>query len=149
MTKLNIKNCARCKRIFVPVNNEKICPDCRAADLAMEEHVKSYVRDHPGITVNELIEGSGAPSKLVWRMVQQGQFENSNLKDAKYPCNNCGKLITRGTYCDECAGKLKQNAQKFAAAMDSKRRAAEQTAQSTGKTFSNSMYDAMDSARGR
>lgn len=149
MTKLNIKNCVRCKRIFIPVNNEKICPDCHAADLAMEETVKSYVRDHPGITVNELIEGSGAPSKFVWRMIQQGLFENSNLKDAEYPCNNCGKLITRGTYCDECTGKLKQNAQKFAAAMDSKRRAAEQPTQSTGKTFSNSMYDAMNNARNR
>ncbi len=143
MSKLNIKNCSRCKRIFIPVSGEKICPDCRAADLALEERVKTYVRDHPGITINELIEGSGVPSKFVWRMVQQGQFENSSLKDAQYPCNNCGKLITRGTYCDECTGKLKENAQKFAAAMDSrKKRTTEQS--STGKTFSDSMYDAMN-----
>ncbi len=147
MTKLNIRNCARCKRIFIPVSGEKICSDCRAAELAIEEQVKSYVRDHPGITVNQLIEGSGAPAKLVWRMVQQGQFENSGLKDAKYPCGNCGKLITRGTYCEECAGKLKINAQKFAAAMNSKNRAAEKKAQSSCKTFSDSMYDAM--TRGR
>lgn len=149
MTKLNIRNCSRCNRIFIPVSNEKICSDCRNAELEMEQHVKSYVRDHPGITVNELIEGSGAPGKLVWRMVQQGQFENSGLKDAKYPCSNCGKIITRGTYCDECAGKLKLNAQKFAAAMDSKNRAAEKKAQSTGKTFSDSMYDVMSSSRSR
>lgn len=140
MTKLNIRNCARCKRIFIPISNEKICSDCRAADLALEEHVKSYVRDHPGITVNELIEGSGAPSKFVWRMVQQGQFENTSLRGAKYPCGNCGKLITRGAYCDECASKLKQNAQKFAAAMNSKNRAAEKKA----KTFSDSMYAEME-----
>ncbi len=145
MNKLNIKNCARCKRIFIPVSKEKICPDCRAADLELEEKVKSYLRDHPGITVNQLIEGSGAPAKLVWRMVQQGQFENSALKDAQYPCGRCGKLITRGAYCTECADKLKANAQKFAAAMNSKRRAAEKKAQ----TFSDSMYDAMDNSRER
>lgn len=149
MTKLNIKNCSRCKRIFMPVNNEKICPECRAEELKLEERVKSYVRDHPGITVNELIEGSGAPGKLVWRMVMQGQFENCGLRDAKYPCGNCGKLIERGAYCDECAAKLKQNAQKYAEAMNAKRRAAEKKSQSTGKTFSNSMYDAMDSSRSR
>lgn len=148
MTKLNIRNCARCKRIFVPVSGEKICSDCRAADIELEERVKAYVRDHPGITVNQLIEGSGVPGKIVWRMIMQGQFENSSLRDAKYPCANCGKIITRGTYCVECADKLKTNAQKFAAAMNSKRkRAAEK--ESSGKTFSDSMYDAMDSARNR
>ena len=148
MTKLNIRNCARCKRIFVPAGNEKICPDCRALDLELEERVKAYVRDHPGITVNQLIEGSGAPRALVWRMIQQGQFENSGLKDAKYPCGNCGKIITRGTYCSECMSKLKQNAQKFAAAMNSKRRKAQEESASN-KTFSESMYDALDNSRNR
>ncbi|MBR4642422.1 MAG: hypothetical protein IKO74_06820 [Selenomonadaceae bacterium] len=151
MTKLNIKNCLRCNKIFIPVSGEKICPDCRAEDLALEERVKSYVRDHPGITVNQLIEGSGAPRNLVWRMIQQGQFENSGLKDAKYPCSNCGKIITRGTYCSECMEKLKMNAQKFANAMNSKKRAAEKKAQeqSANKTFSDSMYDALDNSRNR
>ena len=55
MAKLNIRNCVRCKKIFMPVGTEKICSDCRAEDLALEERVKAYVRDHPGITVNELI----------------------------------------------------------------------------------------------
>ena len=147
VTKLNIRNCARCKRIFVPASGEKICPDCRAEDLELEERVKAYVRDHPGITVNQLIEGSGAPRNLVWRMIQQGQFENSGLKDAKYPCGSCGKIITRGTYCSECMSKLKQNAQKFAVAMNKKRKAQEES--SSGKTFSDSMYNALDSSRNR
>ena len=148
MTKLNIRNCARCKKIFVPVSNEKICSDCRAEDLELEERVKAYVRDNPGITVTQLIEGSGAPRSLVWRMIQQGQFENSGLKDAKYPCGNCGKIITRGTYCSECMSKLKQIAQKFAKAMNSKRRKAQEES-GANKTFSDSMYDALESSRNR
>ena len=151
MTKLNIRNCARCKRIFAPASNERICPDCRAEEQEMEDRVKAYVRDHPGITVNQLIDGSGAPAKLVWRLIQQGEFENSGLKDAKYPCGRCGKIITRGVYCSECAGKLKENAQKFAAAMTSKKRAAEKKAQATEdkKTFSDSMYEEINSSRSR
>lgn len=132
----------------MPVSNEKICSDCRAEDLELEERVKAYVRDNPGITVNQLIEGSGAPRSLVWRMIQQGQFENSGLKDAKYPCGNCGKIITRGTYCSECMSKLKQNAQKFAKAMNSKRRKAQEES-GANKTFSDSMYDALESSRNR
>ena len=132
----------------MPVLDEKICPECRSKEMEMEEQVRSYVRDHPGITVKELIDGTGAPSRLVWRMIQQGQFENSGLRDAKYPCGNCGKLITKGVYCYECAGKLRLNAQKFAKAMDSKKRAEEKKSQGQ-KTFSNSMYDEINSSRSR
>lgn len=143
MAKLNIRNCARCKKIFAPAGKEKICPECRAIDLELEERVKAYVRDHTGLTVNQLIEGSGVPAKLVWRMIQQGLFENSGLLDAEYPCANCGKLITKDVYCSDCAGKLKENAQKFAAALNSKQRAATKKA----KTFSDSMHDMMDGSR--
>ena len=151
MAKLGIRNCIRCKKIFMPVSDEKLCRDCRNEELEMEEHVKSYVRDHPGITVDQLIEGSGAPSALVWRMIRQGLFENANLRDAKYPCGNCGKLISKGVYCYECASKLRLDAQKFANAMTAKKRAEEkaQEAAEGRKTFSSSMYDEIDNARSR
>ena len=148
MSKLNVRNCLYCRKIFMPVLDEKICPECRSKEMEMEEQVRSYVRDHPGITVKELIDGTGAPSRLVWRMIQQGQFENSGLRDAKYPCGNCGKLITKGVYCYECAGKLRLDAQKFAKAMDSKKRAEEKKSQGQ-KTFSSSMYDEINSSRSR
>lgn len=135
----------------MPVSGEKICPECRDKEIKLEEHVKGYVRDHPGITVEELIEGSGAPSAFVWRMIQQGLFENSTLRDAKYPCGNCGKLITKGVYCDECASKLRADAQKFANAANSKKRAEKkaQEASSGRKTFSSSMYDEINNSRSR
>lgn len=144
MAKLNIRNCVKCRKIFAPTNNEKICPDCRAKEIELEERVKAYVRDHRGITVNQLIEGSGVPAKLVWRMIQQGLFENAGLVDAEYPCANCGKPISKDVYCSECAGKLKENAQKFVAALNSKQRAAEKKS----KTFSDSMHDMMSNAKG-
>ncbi|MCR5833731.1 MAG: hypothetical protein K6G55_03680 [Selenomonadaceae bacterium] len=149
ITNLNIRNCVRCNKIFMPVGGDKICPDCRAADLKTEEYVKTYVRDHPGIMINDLIEQTGVPSKFIWRMVQRGQFEHSGLRGAEYPCSNCGKMIKHGIYCEMCADKLKTNAQKFAAAMNSKQRVAESNKAhaASGKTFSNSMYDALSSAR--
>ena len=150
MAGLGIRNCIRCKKIFRPVSEEKMCSDCRAKELELEEHVKNYVRDHPGITVEELIEGSGAPSALVWRMIQQGLFENANLRGAKYPCGNCGKLITKGVYCYECASKLRLDAQKFANAMTAKKRAEEKRDQEEAKrTFSGSMYEEINSSRSR
>jgi len=144
MAKLNIRNCVRCNKIFAPTSGEKICPDCRAAEMEMEEKVKAYVRDHRGVTVNQVIEGSGAPAKLVWRMIQQGLFESDGLIDAEYPCSICGKMISSGLYCSDCAGKLKENAQRFAAALSSKKRNAEKK-----QTFSDSMYNDINNSRNR
>lgn len=144
MAKLNIKNCVRCNKIFAPTSGEKICPDCRAAELEMEERVKTYVREHRGATVNQVIEESGVPAKLVWRMIQQGLFENAGLVNAEYPCNVCGKIITTGLYCSECASKLKENAQKFVASMAARKRAPEKK-----QTFSDSMHNDINNSRNR
>lgn len=134
----------------MPALGENICPECREKELALEEVVKDYVRDHPGITIRELIDGTGASEKLIWRMIRQGQFENAGGLELQYPCGKCGKLISNGAYCEECAVKLKMEAKKFADAMKSKARAAEKkNAPKSGssKTFSNSMYEDINNSK--
>lgn len=150
MAKLNIKNCVRCRKIFVPALGENICPECREKEVALEEVVKDYVRDHPGITIREIIDGTGASEKLIWRMIRQGQFENAGGLEIQYPCGKCGKLISNGAYCEECAVKLKMEAKKYAEAMKSKARAAEkknETKSGSSKTFSNSMYEDINNSK--
>ena len=150
MAKLNMKNCAHCHKIFLSVLGENVCPECRAYEMTLEEDVKEYVRDHPGITIRELIEGTGAPDRLIWRMIRQGQFENASGMEIQYPCGRCGKMITKGAYCDECAVKLKMEAKKFADSMKMRTRAAEKGTTIRGgssKTYSSTMYNEIEDAR--
>lgn len=150
MARINIKNCVRCHKIFQPKIGENICPECREQESKMEEIVREYVRDHPGITIREIIDGTGASEKLIWRMIRQGQFENSGGLEIQYPCGKCGVLISSGAYCDACAVKLKLEAKKYADAMRAKAHAAEKkNAPKSGssKNFSDSMYEEMNKSR--
>lgn len=150
MARLNIKNCTRCHKIFQPKLGENVCPECREKEVAMEEIVREYVRDNPGVTIREIIDGTGASEKLIWRMIRQGQFENAGGLEIQYPCGKCGKLISKGAYCDECAVKLKLEAKKYADAMRSKARAADKKPapkSNSNKNFSNSMYEEMNHSR--
>ena len=146
-----MKNCVRCHKIFLSVIGETICPECRVMEQTMEEHVKDYVRDHPGITIRQLIDETGAPDKLIWRMVRQGQFENASGLEVQYPCGRCGKLIKTGAYCEECAVKLKQEAKKFADAMKMRTRSADKGGTTirggTQKTYSKTMYNEIEDSR--
>ena len=118
----------------------------------MEEQVKDYVRDHPGITIRQLIDETGVPDKLIWRMVRQGEFENASGLEVQYPCGRCGKMIKKGAYCEECAVKLKMEAKKFADSMKMRARKSEKNTATTirggaQKTYSNTMYNEIDEAR--
>ena len=150
VAKLNMKNCVRCHKIFLSVIGETICPECRVMEQTMEEQVKDYVRDHPGITIRQLIDETGVPDKIIWRMVRQGEFENASGLEVQYPCGRCGKMIKSGAYCEECAVKLKQEAKKFADSMKMRARKNEQATTIRGgskKTYSNTMYDEINNAR--
>lgn len=151
VAKLNLKNCVSCHKVFLSVIGESICPECRVMEQTMEEDVKEYVRDHPGITIRQLIDETGAPDKLIWRMVRQGQFDNASGLEVQYPCGKCGKMITNGAYCPECAVKLKMEAKKFADAMKMRAHAAAADKAPTikggaQKTYSETMYDEIEDA---
>lgn len=110
-----MKNCPSCGRIFVPMNaTQRLCPDCMDKMREKEHEVVEYVRDHPKIKVNELIEATGAPESMIKRMIRDGRFIQVGVR-MTYPCEKCGAPITQGKLCAKCAEELKNELQGAAA----------------------------------
>lgn len=110
-----MKNCPSCGRIFVPMNaTQRLCPDCMDKLHEKEHEVVEYVRDHPKIKVNELIEATGAPEPMIKRMIREGRFIQVGVR-MTYPCEKCGAPITQGKLCASCAEALKNELQNAAA----------------------------------
>ena len=42
-----MKNCSSCGKVFVSINNSRICADCREKEEKWEKEIIEYVRDHP------------------------------------------------------------------------------------------------------
>jgi len=104
------RNCIRCGKLFVPMNREKICRNCKDAEREMENVVMEFVRDNPKSKIPEISEGTGAPEALIRRMIEEGRFDRSDMK-FYYPCKKCGKDILVGQYCEDCLNSMQENLQ--------------------------------------
>ena len=111
--KLKVKNCPRCGRIFSPTPTAPFCRDCMIKEKEMELKVLQYVRDNPGVSMQDVMEATGASESLMKRMISEGLFRNiNNSVSFYYPCTGCGRPIQHGVYCADCVGKLRKEVKK-------------------------------------
>lgn len=104
--KPTLKNCPLCGKLFTDTGLG-LCVSCYQQKDDLEKKVTEYVREHPRVTINKIVEDTGVDVKIVKEMVHRGQFITSGVQ-VTYPCSRCGRLINDGLYCPECLGILRQ-----------------------------------------
>lgn len=78
----------------------------------------SYVRDNPGVSIQEAAKATGISEKIVKRMAREGMFVTQGFAtNITYPCTSCGKPISSGTYCTDCLQRLRSETKKASEAM--------------------------------
>lgn len=96
-----MKNCSSCGKVFVSINNSRICMDCRAKEEQWEKSIIDYVRDHPNSKIGEIVEATGVQEPVIRRMIREGRFVSTGV-ELYYPCEKCGSPIQKGQYCEKC-----------------------------------------------
>lgn len=109
-----IKNCPACGKLFAAINGASACPDCQRKIYEKESEVINYVRDNPRSKVKDIIEATGAPEKMIKKMIREGRFEQVGIK-MTYPCEKCGTPIVTGKICNSCMEKMRTELQKKSA----------------------------------
>ncbi len=102
---MNVRNCVRCGKIFLPTVGRPYCPDCADTEMALFESVKEYLKKHPGASVIQVSQATGVPVKKIREYVKEGRLFSAG-EDWNITCDRCGKAINRGRYCSDCAKKL-------------------------------------------
>lgn len=102
---MNVRNCTRCGKVFLPVLGRRYCPECAEAEIAEFESVKEHLRKHPGASVLQVSEATGVPVKKIREYVKEGRLVSAS-EDWNISCDRCGKPIARGRFCDDCAARL-------------------------------------------
>ena len=89
-----MKNCSSCGKVFVSINNARICMDCRAKEEQWEKSIVDYVRDHPKSKIGEIVEATGVQEPVIRRMIREGRFVSTEV-ELYYPCEKCGSPIQK------------------------------------------------------
>ena len=102
-----MKNCSSCGKVFVSINNSRICVDCREKEERWEKEIVEFVRDHPKSRIPEIVEATGVQEPVVRRMIREGRFLSSGV-ELFYPCEKCGSPIQKGQYCEKCQKEMRE-----------------------------------------
>lgn len=98
-----MKNCPECGKLFVDMGFGK-CNDCIRKDEEEENSVRKYLQEHRSCTVKEIHEATKVKESVIVRMIKEGRLIGDT--EIGYPCDRCGRLITKGRYCDKCSKEL-------------------------------------------
>ena len=101
-----VRNCHRCKKIFMYVTGPQICDACKKIEEQEFERVRTFVRDFPGATIQEVSRETEVSANLIYRFLKEGRLEVAESSPIALQCENCGVRIKSGRFCVSCSKKL-------------------------------------------
>ncbi len=81
----------------------------------MYEAVYRFVRDNPSSSIDQVHEATEVPKERILQFLREGRIDVAEWVAAEYPCERCGRDITKGRYCERCAEELKSSLRSLAA----------------------------------
>ena len=104
-----IINCRKCHKVFEAFSGfSSVCPQCIVKEEEDFKRVKSFVWDHPGVTVDEVSQICDVSPHDVREWLRE---ERLSLKEGVaaglLTCDICGKPILAGRLCEKCREKAR------------------------------------------
>ncbi|MBQ7507487.1 MAG: flagellar protein [Lachnospiraceae bacterium] len=103
---MEVRNCRNCKRLFNYLQGPIICPACQEEMEKKFSDVKNYVWDHKDASIEEISEENDVPIKQIQQWIREERLTFSENSISGIPCENCGKMIKSGRFCDDCKGNM-------------------------------------------
>jgi flagellar operon protein (TIGR03826 family) len=103
----DVRNCRRCGKIFTYMGGTPFCQACRQADEEDFKKVKDYLYKNPGANLTQVSVELDISVEKIRRFLKDGRLEiMSDEGNMFLECENCGKAIKSGRFCDECERDL-------------------------------------------
>lgn len=103
---MDVRNCRRCGRIFNYVAGPFTCPRCREEMEAKFQDVKTFIRENPGVGIQEVSEACEIDKSQIYQWLREERLELAEGSMISLSCEGCGKPIKSGKYCENCKRDL-------------------------------------------
>lgn len=103
---MEVKNCKECGRMFNYIGGQRVCPECREALEAKFRQVKEYINEHASATIQQISEDNEVSIPQIHQWIREERLIFTEDSVVGIECENCGKTIRTGRFCDECKNKM-------------------------------------------
>ncbi|WP_025786005.1 TIGR03826 family flagellar region protein [Sporosarcina sp. D27] len=115
-----LRHCPSCGDFFNYTGVREVCGKCGMNEERIYEEVYRFLRkrENRAATIERIVEMTEATEDMLHKWVRKGRLQPALFPNLGYPCDNCGKLTSKGKLCDECTADLKQDLKTFEAATE-------------------------------
>jgi flagellar operon protein (TIGR03826 family) len=103
---MEVRNCARCRKLFQYLSGPPICPACKQKEEDSFQVVKAYIYDNKNANMIEVSNATEVPIKLIERFLREGRLIVTEDSPIYLKCEKCGKEIKTGRFCQACSTSL-------------------------------------------
>lgn len=103
----DVRNCRKCGKIYNYIGGSPICPACKQLEEDDFQKVKRYLYDNPGASITQVSTDLEIGIEKIKRFLKEGRLEIAGDDgNMILECENCGKSIRSGRFCDACEQDL-------------------------------------------
>ena len=106
---MNLRNCARCGKMFNYIGGQPICDLCKKALEEDFQKVKQYIVDNPRAGLRQIAEENGVTTKQLQQWIREERLMFTSDSPIQLQCEKCGELIQTGRFCAKCKGSMANN----------------------------------------
>lgn len=106
---MNLRNCARCGKMFNYIGGQPICDPCKKAIEEDFQKVKQYIVDNPRAGLKQIAEDNKVTTKQIQQWIREERLMFTSDSPLQIQCENCGAQIQTGRYCAKCKASMANN----------------------------------------
>lgn len=104
---MDVRNCKGCGKLFNYIGGAPLCQACRDKLEKKFQEVRDYLWDNPKATIAEITTNiEDVSSQQIKQWIREERLQLSSDSPISLYCENCGKKIVTGRYCQDCKNKM-------------------------------------------
>lgn len=103
---MEVKNCKGCGMLFNFIGGVPLCANCQKDLEKKYEQVKDYIYDNPRASMQMVAEENDVSVPQLKKWVREERLEFTSDSAVCIDCENCGKPIRTGRFCNLCKDKM-------------------------------------------
>lgn len=115
-----LRNCPMCDAFFNYTGLREVCHNCAQKEEDLYQVVYRFLRkrENRAATADRIEEATGVDRELLYKWVRKGRLHPAMFPNLGYPCDQCGRITSKGKLCEKCTDEIKSGLRTFEAAKE-------------------------------